>query len=158
MSFTFFFSETSPFSQWYRAKFTVDGETFNCAEQFMMYCKALLFGDVECSRRIMLARHPRDQKSIGRQVRDFDESVWCDSREAIVYEGNHAKFTQNPDLLGILRATRGTTLVEASPYDRVWGIGLDASDPRARDPKQWRGLNLLGKILTQLRDDLEATP
>lgn len=154
--FTFFFSESSPFSQWYRCSFTAHGLTFNCAEQFMMTAKALLFGDQEAAQEIMAAQHPREQKALGRKVRRFDEAKWAACREQIVREGNRAKFTQNPDLLASLLATRGTMLVEASPYDRVWGIGLAESDPRARDPRTWRGLNLLGLLLTGLRDEIAA--
>ena len=86
----------------------------------------------------------------------FDDARWRRAREAIVHAGNRAKFTQNAELRELLVATQGTTLVEASPYDRIWGIGLAASDPRAQDPRQWKGQNLLGKILTALRDELLA--
>jgi len=88
-------------------------------------------------------------------VKRFDDAAWKREREAIVLAGNRAKFTQDKDLLAQLLATRGTTLVEASPYDRIWGIGLAATDPKAQDPATWRGQNLLGKILTQLRDELD---
>jgi len=152
--FTFFFTEASPFSQWYRCAFTVDGVTFNCAEQFMMHGKARLFDDAETAARILDADHPRTHKALGRKVRDFDDRVWRKHREAIVLAGNRAKFTQNEELRATLVATAGTTLVEASPYDRIWGIGLAAKDPRALDPAQWRGQNLLGVILTRLRDEL----
>ena len=92
----------------------------------------------------------------GAKVKNFDDVVWKANREKIVTAGSRAKFTQNADLLALLLATKGTTLVEASPYDRIWGIGLAATSPKAQDPKTWRGQNLLGKILTQLRDELLA--
>ncbi|HEU0030753.1 MAG TPA: NADAR family protein [Kofleriaceae bacterium] len=154
--FTFFFTEASPFSQWYRCAFTADGHAFGCAEQYMMHGKALLFGDPEVAAKILAADHPRQHKALGRKVKNFDDAVWKREREAIVRAGNRAKFTQNAELRALLLATAGTTLVEASPYDRIWGIGLAASDPRAQDPAQWRGQNLLGKILTALRDELAA--
>lgn len=154
--FTFFFTEKSPFSQWYRGTFTAGGHTFNCAEQYMMHGKALLFGDAEVAAEILAADHPRKHKALGRKVRGFEDAIWKREREAIVRAGNHAKFTQDAALYEQLLATRGTTLVEASPYDRIWGIGLGASDPRAQDPSKWRGQNLLGRILTALRDDLIA--
>jgi hypothetical protein len=154
--YTFFFTEASPFSQWYRCAFTVDGRAFNCAEQYMMHGKALLFGDTESAAKILAADHPRQHKALGRKVKPFDDAVWKRERVGIVRAGNHAKFTQNPALLEQLVATKGTTLVEASPYDKIWGIGLAAGDPRAKDPAQWKGQNLLGKILTELRDQLLA--
>lgn len=154
--FTFFFTEASPFSQWFRAQLVVDGVTFNCAEQAMMYGKAQLFGDAATAAEILAAEHPRQHKALGRKVKPFDDRAWRLNREAIVRKANHAKFTQNPELLAQLLATRGTTLVEASPYDKIWGIGLAASDPRASDPAKWKGSNLLGKILSALRDELAA--
>ena len=154
--FTFFFTEANPFSQWYRCTFTVGENTFNCAEQYMMHGKALLFADRETAAKILAADHPRQHKALGRKVKPFDDATWKRERAAIVRAGNHAKFTQNAELLGQLLATKGTTLVEASPYDKIWGIGLAATDPRAQDPAQWKGQNLLGKILTELRDQLLA--
>jgi ribA/ribD-fused uncharacterized protein len=156
--FTFFFTEASPFSQWYRCTFEAGGHAFRCAEQYMMHGKALLFGDAEIAAEILAADHPRKHKALGRKVRGFDDAIWKREREGIVLAGNRAKFTQNAALREQLLATRGTTLVEASPYDRIWGIGLAATDPRARDPKQWRGQNILGRILTALRDELLAAP
>jgi len=154
--FTFFFTEASPFSQWFRCSFTVDGHVFNCAEQYMMYGKARLFEDADTAAQILAADHPRQHKALGRKVKPFDTGVWLRERAAIVKAGNRAKFTQNPELRELLLATAGTTLVEASPYDKIWGIGLAASDPRAQDPAQWKGQNLLGKLLTELRDELAA--
>lgn len=152
--YTFFFTEASPFSQWYRCTFTAGEHTFMCAEQYMMHGKALLFGDAKVAAEILAATHPRQHKALGRKVANFDDAAWKREREAIVLAGNRAKFTQNAELEELLLATAGTTLVEASPYDRIWGIGLAATSPKAQDPAQWRGQNLLGKILTQLRDEL----
>jgi ribA/ribD-fused uncharacterized protein len=154
--FTFFFRPEAPFSQWYPARFDVDGHAFNCAEQYMMYGKALLFGDAEVAAQILESTVPRQHKALGRKVHNFSESVWKARREQIVADGSRAKFTQNVELRQALLDTAGTELVEASPFDRIWGIGLAANDPRAEDPAQWRGQNLLGKILTRLRDELLA--
>lgn len=151
---TLFFTEASPFSQWYRCAFTQGELTFMCAEQYMMHGKAMLFGDAAMAAEIMAAMHPKQHKELGRKVFGFDADVWTRERETIVMAGNRAKFTQNPELLELLLATKGTTMVEASPYDRIWGIGLAASDPKAQDPATWRGQNLLGKILTELREEL----
>ncbi len=153
-SYTFFFTEASPFSQWYRCTFAVGGTTFNCAEQFMMHGKAMLFDDAAVATEILAATHPRDHKALGRKVKHFDDGAWRRQRETIVMAGNRAKFTQNPELRELLVATKGTTLVEASPYDKSWGIGLAATDPRAQDQAQWKGHNLLGNILTALRNEL----
>jgi ribA/ribD-fused uncharacterized protein len=152
--FTFFFTEANPFSQWFPCTFTVGENTFNCAEQFMMHGKAMLFEDTERAAKILAAAHPRQHKALGRKVTPFDDAVWKRERINIVRAGSRAKFTQNPELLEKLLATKGTTLVEASPYDKIWGIGLAATDARAKDPAQWKGQNLLGKILTELRDEL----
>src|SRR5262249_10193217 len=156
--YTFFFTEKSPFSQWYRCRFVVGGNTFICAEQYMMHGKAVLFGDAEIAAKILAADHPRSHKALGRKVKGFDDAVWKREREAIVMAGSRAKFTQNADLRELLPGTRGTTLVEASPHARIWGIGLAATDPRAHDASTWRGQNLLGKILTALREELLAAP
>lgn len=154
--FTFFFTEASPFSQWYRCSFTASEVTFNCAEQYMMHGKAVLFGDAEVAAQIIATAHPKQQKALGRKVKNFDDKVWKREREAIVLAGSRLKYTQNPELKELLLATAGTELVEASPYDRIWGIGLSAKDPRAQDPATWKGQNLLGKILTKLREELLA--
>jgi ribA/ribD-fused uncharacterized protein len=151
-AFTFFWK--SRLSQWHRAPFVVGGVTFTHAEQFMMHAKALLFGDRDAAAAILRADTPAEQQAIGRAVRGFDEAVWVLFREGIVYTANHARFSQNADQRELLFATRGTTLVEASPHDRVWGIGLAATDPRARDRAQWLGLNLLGQALTRVREAL----
>ena len=152
--FVFFWKERSPFSQWHRCDFIINGIRFNCAEQYMMYQKAILFGDEQAAERILKANHPRKQKALGRQIRGYREDIWKANRETIVYDANYAKFIQNPDLKRTLLDTAGRTLVEASPVDRIWGIGLDKNHPDAKNREKWRGLNLLGEILTKLRDDL----
>ena len=151
-AFTFFWK--SRLSQWHRSPFVVGGVTFTCAEQYMMYAKAMLFGDREAAGRVLAAETPAEQQAIGRAVRGFDEGVWAMFREGVVFAGNYARFGQNAADRELLLATRGTTLVEASPHDGVWGIGLAADDPRARDRAQWRGLNLLGEALTRVREVL----
>lgn len=141
-----------PFSQWHPSSFTLGGVTYSHAEQFMMHAKALLFGDQETAAKILLADTPREQKALGREVKGFSQSIWELFREGIVFTGSYAKFTQNPDLLRELLATKGTTLVEASPRDTIWGIGLGAENPKAKNRSQWRGLNLLGEALTRVRE------
>lgn len=154
--FTFFWRAESPFSQWHPSVFVVDGVRYVTAEQYMMAGKARLFGDDEVLAQVLATPSPREQKALGQKVRNFNDSVWNRERERIVYNGNRAKFTQNAGMLKALIATAGTELVEASPMDRIWGVGLGAEDPRIADPANWRGLNLLGKVLTRLRDDLLA--
>lgn len=152
--FTYFYRSHSPFSQWYPCRFTVEDIRFNCAEQYMMYGKAQLFGDEETGRKILLARTPREQKELGKQVRGFKQPAWELHCKTIVYEGNKEKFIQNEELLQLLLDTQGTTLVEASPADRIWGVGLAEDDPAIRSRSTWRGTNWLGEVLTKLRDDL----
>ena len=148
--FTLFWA--GPFSQWHPCQFSVAGMAFNCAEQFMMYSKAILFHDMETAEQILATDSPKEQKALGRRIKNFDAQAWLLFREGIVYTGSYAKFTQNPDLEEILLATQGTTLVEASPYDQVWGIGLGEDNPKANNRATWDGLNLLGETLTRVRE------
>jgi ribA/ribD-fused uncharacterized protein len=151
--FTYFWN--GPFSQWYPANFTIDKVwDMNCAEQWMMYWKAIVFRDLPTAQSILNTKNPKEQKALGRAVKNFDPVRWNQDKRVAVYRGNYAKFTQNPHLLKALMETKGTTLVEASPYDTIWGIGLAETDPRAKSRATWRGQNLLGEILTQLREDL----
>lgn len=143
-------------SQWWPCSFVVDGQEFASAEHYMMWRKALLFGDAAVAARVLAASSPASAKALGREVSDFDDAVWVSSRLEIVVEGNLAKFGQDPALRSYLLGTGSRVLVEASPLDRVWGIGLDASDPRASDPSSWLGLNLLGEALMEVRSRLAA--
>eukprot|EP00736_Rhodelphis_marinus_P000212 Rmarinus@m.30132 len=154
LNFTFFWTVKDFQSQWYPAKFTVDGQTYSCAEQYMMHQKALLMGDEKIARKVMCADNPKLMKALGRQVSPWDEELWQQECRNIVRRGSLEKYSQNPKLKNKLYRTRGTTLVEASPFDKVWGIGLRRDDPRALHRMQWRGKNLLGYILTEVRDEL----
>ncbi|MBM7085324.1 NADAR family protein [Micromonospora humidisoli] len=141
-------------SQWWPASFTVDGRRFATAEHWMMWRKVLLFDDAEAGERVLAAGHPQQAKAVGRQVRGFDQAVWEAERYAVVLAGSLAKFGQHADLRAYLLGTGDRVLVEASPVDRVWGVGLAPDDPRAEDPARWRGLNLLGFALMEAREML----
>jgi ribA/ribD-fused uncharacterized protein len=143
-------------SQWWEAPFTVDGVSYATAEHWMMAGKARLFGDAEAEQRVLAARSPAEAKKVGRLVRGFDESVWERERFAIVVEGSVHKFAAHAGLREYLLNTGLRVLVEASPVDRVWGIGLAADDPAAQDPERWRGPNLLGFALMAARARLRA--
>lgn len=143
-------------SQWWPAPFTVDGVGYATAEHWMMAGKARLFGDADAEQRALAAPHPKVAKAVGRGVRGFDEQIWARERYGLVVEGGVHKFGAHPELRGFLIGTRGRVLVEASPADRVWGIGLAADDERAADPRSWRGLNLLGFALMEVRRRLAA--
>lgn len=147
---TFFFGSENPLSNWHPAEFVVKGVRFVNTEQYMMYCKAKLFGDEEIALKIINAKTPRDHKALGRQVRGFDDSKWNKKRECYVRTGCYAKFSQNPDMFKFLIETNGTELVEASPYDLIWGVGLAANNPAIHDKKNWLGMNLLGDCLMQV--------
>jgi ribA/ribD-fused uncharacterized protein len=151
--FTFFWG-SGPFSNWAPAPFQIDGIWYNCSEQYMMAEKARLFGDTDTLKKIMSAVDPKEQKAYGRQVKGFNKEQWEKVARDIVYKGCYAKFTQNQDLKCCLMDTGDTTLVESSPYDKIWGIRLHKTDPRAQDRSQWLGTNWLGEILTKLRNDL----
>ncbi|AXI77485.1 NADAR family protein [Peterkaempfera bronchialis] len=141
-------------SQWWPSPFTVDGVEYATAEHWMMAGKARLFGDEETLGGILAARTPGEARKLGRLVRGFREEQWARERAELVVEGNVAKFGQDAALSAYLLATRHRVLVEASPLDRIWGIGLAADDRRAADPARWRGLNLLGFALMEARRKL----
>ncbi|GAA1971630.1 NADAR family protein [Kitasatospora viridis] len=141
-------------SQWWPAPFEVGGVRYASAEHWMMAGKARLSGDEEIVPRILAARSPAEAKKLGRLVRGFREEAWEAARFELVVEGNVAKFGQDPALRAYLLGTGNRVLVEASPVDRIWGIGLAAEDERAGDPARWRGLNLLGFALMAARERL----
>jgi ribA/ribD-fused uncharacterized protein len=141
-------------SQWFPAPFSVDGVTYKTAEHWMMAEKARLFGDMEMLAEIIDAPDPHEAKKFGRKVRNFDADVWSAKCFEIVVTGNVEKFRQNAEMLEFLLSTGNTILVEAAPRDQIWGIGLGEHNERARDPSQWRGRNLLGFALTNVRTRL----
>jgi ribA/ribD-fused uncharacterized protein len=149
--FTFFYR--GPYSQWAITPFEIDGVVYNCGEQYMMAEKARFFGDADALAEIMKARSPERQKALGRDVTPFDEDAWNAVVQDVIKRGNRAKFTQNRPLLKPLLATEGTTLVEASAKDKIYGIGLWENDARARDRSQWLGTNWLGQCETELREE-----
>ena len=152
--FVFFWKPPNTFGQWTESLFAVDDEIYSCAEQFMMAEKARLFGNNLIRERILATDSPRSHKQLARQVSGFKQQVWDENREGIVFHGNLAKFTQNTEMGKELVQTGNRALVEASPFDKTWGIGLRADDPRALQPAKWKGLNLLGKVLERVRDEL----
>ncbi|MEY9210715.1 NADAR family protein [Thermobifida halotolerans] len=143
-------------SQWWEAPFTLEETVYRTAEHFMMAEKARLFGDGEAREAVLAAAHPGEAKKLGRTVRGFDETTWVGHRRAVVVRGNLAKFGQHRDLGDFLLGTGERVLVEASPVDRIWGIGLAADDERAGDVSRWRGQNLLGFALMDVREQLHA--
>ena len=144
----------SCFSQWYEAEFVHGGVEYCCMEQCMMAGKAKLFEDGKTLEKIMRSRDPREIKALGRIVKNFDEKAWNRMKYTLIVNGNYNKFSQNPRLRDFLLSTGDSILVEASPYDRIWGIGLPEEDPRAEDPGLWRGENLLGFALMEVRDEI----
>ncbi|MEV5959016.1 NADAR family protein [Streptomyces sp. NPDC051987] len=144
-------------SQWWPSPFVVDGVEYATAEHWMMAGKARLFRDAEAERAVLAAQHPAAAKKAGRLVRGFDEETWRRERFGLVTEGSVHKFAADTELRDFLLATGDRILVEASPVDRIWGIGLPATDTAAEDPARWKGLNLLGFALMEARDRLRAT-
>lgn len=141
-------------SQWWPARFDADNETFGSAEHYMMWRKALLFDDAERAAAVLTSPSPAQAKAIGRQVPGFDEAVWVQHRWDIVVAGSIAKFSSDPGLRDFLLFTGQKVLVEASPVDRIWGIGLAADSEFAEVPQRWPGLNLLGFALMEARSRL----
>lgn len=154
--YTFFFGPRNPLSNWHAVSFKADGQRFRNNEQYMMWRKARLFGDEDVAKRILLAGTPKEAKALGREVRGFVQAVWDANCEAIVEEGAFEKFSQNEAAREFLLATDDTVLVEASPYDKIWGVGLSADDPRIQDPAQWKGENRLGPVLERVRERLRV--
>ena len=144
----------SCFSQWYDAPFEVSGVTYKTAEHYMMADKARLFGDLDAEAQIIAAGSPDEAKQLGRKIDRFDEKIWTDHRFGIVVDANLAKFSQHPELEAFLLGTGDKILVEASPLDWIWGVGLAADDPGVENPNLWKGLNLLGFALMEVRERL----
>ena len=149
--------DKSCFSQWYPAAFRVGEHVYATAEHYMMAQKALLFGDEDVFERVLQAAHPKEVKALGWQVRHYQQDVWEAQRFSVVKTANTAKFSKYTDLQAFLLATGERVLVEASPVDKIWGIGLAADHAHAAQPQKWQGLNLLGFALMQVRIQLQNT-
>lgn len=145
----------SCFSQWYSAPFEVDGLHYPTAEHFMMAEKARVFSDSEILKKILHAENPAQAKKFGRMIKNYNEVTWRKVRLPAVIQGNIAKFNQHTELKEFLLNTKNRILVEASPVDPIWGIGLAADDDRAEKPHQWRGQNLLGFALMAAREKIK---
>ncbi len=148
-------SETC-FSQWWEAPFSADDVTYSTAEHWMMAEKARIFGDEEILAKILVCKTPAEAKKLGREVRNFDPARWDAQKYARVKQGNLYKFSQHLDLKEFLGNTHHRVLVEASPVDSIWGIGMAKRDAQIENPNYWKGQNLLGFALMEVRDELFA--
>lgn len=146
--------ENGYLSNWYRSEFTVDGVSFSSMEQFMMYQKAMCFGDMKTEEKIMKTDDVAEIKALGRQVSGYDDHLWRGVRQLIVYEGLIAKFTQNEALKDKLKSTGDSVLAECAVKDTIWGIGLSMKDPNRYDRTKWKGENLLGYTLMMVRQSM----
>ena len=142
-------------SQWYKSSFKDDCNiVYNCAEQYMMAHKALLFNDESIYNKIMSEDNPAELKRLGRLIKNFDSTTWNTMKYEIVFRGNMLKFSQNKELAKKLKDTSNAILVEASPYDNIWGIGISEFSDNINEPELWPGQNLLGFALMELRDNI----
>ncbi|MCU4491724.1 NADAR family protein [Acinetobacter guillouiae] len=146
--------DKSCFSQWFPAKFEIDGVNYQSTEQYMMAQKAKLFNDEDIFQKILQTDDPKKIKALGRLVKNYQDEIWIAHRYEIVVQGNLAKFSQDSDLKEFLLGTSDQIIVEASPVDQIWGIGLAADHVNATNPNAWQGLNLLGFALMEVRKQL----
>ena len=143
------------FSQWHKVPIQYKGVWFNCAEQAMMYHKALMFGDLGRAEKIMLTDSPKEQKALGRKVFPFVPEEWNEKSSELIIDINYAKFTQHPELTEQMRSMGNRIFVEASPYDKIWGIGMRETDAGVEDSKNWKGQNKLGYCLTYVSQEIK---
>ena len=139
-------------SQWYPSKFEYKGVTYTSAEQWMMAMKALCMKDYLSYTKIMNSTDPKYMKQVGRNMKNYDDKKWSEQRYDVVVFGNFLKFNQNIELREWLINTKDQLIVEASPIDKIWGIGLSVKDAYAG--KKWQGDNLLGKAIMEVREKL----
>lgn len=141
-------------SNWYKSNFVVEGVTFSCVEQYMMWAKAMLFGDKETASEILKETEPKAMKAYGRKVRNFNSEVWDKEKYSLVLKGVQARFEQNVGLKSWIQAAKADYFVECSPYDAIWGVKLPIADTRVMEPSRWNGENLLGRILKEVQDSI----
>jgi len=147
--------DISCLNQWYKIDFVVDNILYKTAEHYMMYQKAILFEDFESANKILNSNSPKEVQMIGREVKNFSEELWQKLSFDIVVKANIHKFAQNKELKNYLLSTNNKILVEASPIDKIWGIGLKKDDIRATNQKEWLGENKLGFALMKVREELK---
>ena len=150
----YFWDDDDFLSNFYPSIFIINNYKYRYNEEYLMMQKALLFKDVDIVDKIINAKTPLEIKKLGRQIKNFDEKIWLENRDRILYEGLYAKFSQNLNLYKLLIQTKNKHLVEASKYDKIYGVGLEESDDRILDEKNWIGENLLGNILMAVRNNL----
>ncbi|MFW6273194.1 MAG: NADAR family protein [bacterium] len=155
ITFTHVYFWGGEFSNFYLVKIKYNGINFYSTEQIFMWEKALYFNDKETAAKIMVESEPSTCKALGRQVKNFDANKWSEVSYDIMVNANYEKYTQSLMLKDILLATKNRVLVEASPYDKIWGVGLHQDDDRILDEKNWKGQNLLGKALMEVRDKIK---
>lgn len=141
-------------SQWWLVNFSDEEFIYKTAEHYMMVQKAKLFKDEEMINQIVNCASPKEAKAFGRQVKNFDSTIWDTHKCQIVKQGNILKFNQNQELKKFLIQTENKVIVEASPRDVIWGIGMGETNPKSLNPNTWRGKNLLGFALMEVRDEL----
>lgn len=162
LDFLFFWGHTvneqvtkACFSQWFPCQFEENGIFYKTAEHYMMANKAKLFDDDEILNKVLNSETPNEAKNLGRKVKNFNSEVWDQHKYEIVKQANILKFSQNQDLKDFLLSTENKILVEASPYDTIWGIGMLETDKNSKNPLLWKGENLLGFALMEVRDTLK---
>ena len=153
--YTFYFGKDCPLSNFYPSPFDIDGLHFNCSEQYLQFTKAKLFSDEVVAGKILAANDPREQKSLGREVAGFNWDTWSKSAPDLIKRGLLQKFIQNENIKEYLLQTKETEIVECSVRDRFWGIGLSVSTNEKMEKEKWRGKNMMGKLLCQIRSDIQ---
>ena len=144
------------FSQWYPSKFSIDGIEYKSAEHWMMAQKALLFGNHDIFQQIISEEKPAAVKALGRQITGFDQNTWDANKFNLVVRGNAEKFKQDEQLKNYLVSTGDRVIVEASPVDNIWGIGLAKDHRGIKNPHNWKGQNLLGFAIMEARDVIKT--
>lgn len=151
----FFWGEQDVFSNWHPSRFVIGGVEYLNVEQYMMAAKARIFKDFAIEAEILAEKYPANMKALGKKVAGYSDEVWFPRREKVVFDGGFAKFTQNLNMAAVLLDTGFRHLVEASPYDSIYGVGLRDNDIRISNPKRWLGQNLLGSNLMRVRTELQ---
>lgn len=152
--YLFFYGNKDHFSNFFQANFIINEITFSCGEQYIMYNKAIIFNDLDTANKIINESKPSKMKNLGRKVKNFNDKIWKENRELIAYDGLYAKYKQNNDLYDKILDTEDLEIIEASPTDTIWGIGMSITNPDIINKKLWRGSNILGKNLMNVRSQL----